>query len=842
MRIRAELLSTPPRLDPVAAYLAAAACAVAAGLLRAVLGEFYEGVIPFATFYPAVFVAAFLGGFGPGALCCVLSWALAWWLWIREGGTVDSDGINFLLFIASALALAAAADFVRSVLARLAVSERRFKAAQEASLDPFVILTAVRGPAGEVIDFQVSYANEAAARSLLDGGHGLVGQSLSALGSTVLGSPEMLRRCRQVLETARPDLAQLSFGEDGRRSWFRNQAVRLEDGVAVTFRDITDSRQRQEALAASERRARDALAELDAIYVTAPIGLALLDRNLRYRRINPLLAEYNGLPPEAHIGRTITEVVPAVAEAVEAPFRRVIETRRPLRQMEVVGETRARPGEIRAWIEDANPLLSENGRIEGVVVSVTEITERKRAEAALAESEARFQQLAAAIDDVLYISEPAEHRLLYINEAYERIWGRSPTALLQDLRALHDTIHPEDRQSVVDAFVRHSTDSPFDMEYRIVRPDGEVRWIRDRGFPVASSPTAARRVAGVASDITERRQTEQARTLLMREVDHRAKNVLAVVLALVRLTKASDVETFRQILGGRIASLAQVHSLLAAGKWTGAGLRAIAEAELAAYAGRAELHGPNLLLAAGAAQSLALAFHELCTNAAKHGALSAPEGRVLLSWRTEVDGTLALSWSERGGPMVVVPERRGFGTILLEQATRYQLGADLQTAWAPEGLRVTLRIPRERYATPLDEGAGERQSPAPAAIRPDAGARRRVLVVEDNGLVAVETAQALRDVGCEVVGPEATVGAALRAVREEAALDAAVLDLDLDGTFALPVAEALSRRGVPFLLCTGFGDAAERGGALAGRPVLYKPVRPEQLAGALEALFADGTR
>ena len=249
MRIRADLLSTPPRLDPVAAYLAAAACAVAAGLVGAILGSFYEGVAPFATFYPAIFLAAFVGGFGPGAVCCLLSWALAWWLWIREGGTVESGGINFLLFTASALLLAAAADFVRKILARLAASERRFKAAQEASLDPFLILSAVRDEAGEACDFRIAFANAAAARSLGDSVEGLTGRRLSEVRAAVLGKPGIFARYREVLDTGMAHLAEIPYRDGDAAGWVRNQAVRLEDGLAVTYRDVTEARERQEALA-----------------------------------------------------------------------------------------------------------------------------------------------------------------------------------------------------------------------------------------------------------------------------------------------------------------------------------------------------------------------------------------------------------------------------------------------------------------------------------------------------------------------------------------------------------------------------------------------------------------
>jgi two-component sensor histidine kinase len=186
-----------------------------------------------------------------------------------------------------------------------------------------------------------------------------------------------------------------------------------------------------------------------------------------------------------------------------------------------------------------------------------------------------------------------------------------------------------------------------------------------RGAVAARDPGsgAALSIAGVARDDTERREAEARRDLLAREVDHRAKNALAVVQSVLRLTKADDPRGYARAVEGRIAALARAHNLLARNTWAGAGLRAILAQELAPYlaggddgatpSGRARLDGRPVTLAPGAAQPVSMALHELATNAAKHGALSVPDGRVAVVWWVEpAGGALRLRWTERGGPEV----------------------------------------------------------------------------------------------------------------------------------------------------------------------------------------------
>jgi PAS domain S-box-containing protein len=193
----------------------------------------------------------------------------------------------------------------------------------------------------------------------------------------------------------------------------------------------------------------------------------------------------------------------------------------------------------------------------------------------------------------------------------------------------------------------------------------------------------------VARDITEKKHNEAQIALLAREAEHRAKNILATVQATVHLTQSDTPDGLKQAIVGRIQALANVHRLFVESRWAGADLRSVVKEELAAYCQngdtRVRIEGPNLLLEPGTAQTIAVALHELATNAAKYGALSVPEGHVRIKWSDRADGWLVLRWTETGGPPVEPPTRRGFGTRVMDGMIR-QLKGELRFDWRAEGL------------------------------------------------------------------------------------------------------------------------------------------------------------
>jgi PAS domain S-box-containing protein len=263
-------------------------------------------------------------------------------------------------------------------------------------------------------------------------------------------------------------------------------------------------------------------------------------------------------------------------------------------------------------------------------------------------------------------------------------------------------VHPEDRPAV-DAALQAAFDGgsdAWDVEFRYTRyDDGAQRWLVGRGrIQRDRSEGRAERLIGIGFDITERRESQARQALLMRELDHRSRNLLAVVQAALRLTPKDDPVEYARAVEGRIAALARAQAMLAEARWSGSDLRTLIAGELAPFlaAQRVTLEGPPVMLPARIAQPLAMAMHELATNAVKHGALATQEGRIGILWQVSPPArpqALTLCWAEAGGRSVAPPARRGFGSRMLHATVRGQLGGRLGMDWATEGLRCTLELP-----------------------------------------------------------------------------------------------------------------------------------------------------
>jgi two-component sensor histidine kinase/integral membrane sensor domain MASE1 len=240
---------------------------------------------------------------------------------------------------------------------------------------------------------------------------------------------------------------------------------------------------------------------------------------------------------------------------------------------------------------------------------------------------------------------------------------------------------------------------------KLIFTDGSMRDFLGAARPLYDEHGAVRGAVGAFLDMTDRRKAEERITLLALEVDHRAKNIMSVVQAMVRLTTALDIDSFRAAITGRIGTLARTHNLLAANRWEGVSMRALVRDEFAAYglgsdegAAKRTLRasGPDLQLPPAAAQSLALVLHELITNAIKYGALSAAGGWVTLDWTIEGEAEakiLLVEWVEEGGPQVSPPEKQGFGTSLIANSIKHQLSGTIDIDWRATGLRVALVVP-----------------------------------------------------------------------------------------------------------------------------------------------------
>lgn len=483
-------------------------------------------------------------------------------------------------------------------------------------------------------------------------------------------------------------------------------------------------------------------------------------------------------------------------------------------------------------------------RVETTLMAKEEHLEAmRRAETALRASEQRFRTLFdSLLQGVVFIDR--EGRITNLNPASESLFGipaadalgHTPDELGLTLVDADGTPLPPDRKP--SAIVLRSGMLLNGVLIGVDQRGNENgrRWLMADAIPLRrpaeEEPSSA---CVLFSDITEKRRAEDAQRILMREVDHRAKNALAVAQALVRLTRPGDShEDFVGALEGRIAALARAHTLLARSHWRGALLRGILEEELEPYRARRGEHiileGPPVTLDPYAAQPLGMVVHELATNAAKHGALSVPEGHLTIRWRLDPSERQALiiDWAESAGPAVTPPQRRGFGSDLIAASVTSQLAGTVDFDWSASGLRVRLSVPLTsvREGRPSDQPDGhEATSPSDFCPVPKG---LRVLVVEDNALVAMQMVQYLRDAGCATVGPAATVERAVFLAESEH-LDAAVLDVDLQGQAVFPAAEALAARGVPFLFATGFSEIDTPAAAWPEAPHLRKPIDETQL-------------
>ena len=421
--------------------------------------------------------------------------------------------------------------------------------------------------------------------------------------------------------------------------------------------------------------------------------------------------------------------------------------------------------------------------------------------------------------------------------------GPEYRATLDDLRPL---IHAEDWEALHDFGRQIITEGRSGQtEFRILRPNGEMRWC-SASFAASLSPSGEPlRVSGVTLDITERREAEQKQTLLALEVDHRARNMLAVVQSILRLTRADSISDMVTALDGRIRALARAQTLLSNSRWQGADLGRLVSEEMDPYrddeSERVITGGTAVILRPTLAQALALALHELATNAAKYGALSVLSGHVSVTWELRPDHLL-LQWTESGGPAAAPPTKRGFGTRVVVASIEQDLGGRATFNWRNDGLKCTLSVPRTHVAEmPQARREAPRVQAAVAASTPAPNpGGRRVLLVEDEALVAIMMRDMLTDLGYSVVGPVGARTTAIAAARQ-ADIEGAVLDLNLRGETTYLVADELNARGIPFIFLTGY-DRGVIDRRYAGAPLLQKPVDEQTLQRALAAFLDSGNR
>jgi PAS domain S-box-containing protein len=416
------------------------------------------------------------------------------------------------------------------------------------------------------------------------------------------------------------------------------------------------------------------------------------------------------------------------------------------------------------------------------------------------------------------------------DEGQHRIFGVDPQNFQITVENIRALIHPEDWVSLVEIARGMSQGARTQQtEFRVVRPNGEIRWCIGTAAASLDDSGNVVRINGVTIDNTERKEADERQVLLAREVDHRARNALAVIQSIIRLTRAKSVDEYVQAIEGRIKALARAHTLLSDSRWRGADLGTLVGEELAPYrAGdKVQCGGPDISLQPATAQGLALALHELATNAAKHGALSSSSGKVSLEWGLDSDA-LILRWIENGGPAVAVPSSRSFGLKVIVASIEQQLGGKAAFEWNAGGLRCVFAIPRTELAKSRVFNPSLITNGGNGAVvdlkRKD---KPRVLLVEDEALVAMMIQDTLAEFGFQVIGPLSTASEALVAARESH-FDAAVLDINLGDGLVYTVAEILGVRGVPFVFVTGY-DVDSIDPRFSDIPTLQKPIERDVL-------------
>lgn len=408
--------------------------------------------------------------------------------------------------------------------------------------------------------------------------------------------------------------------------------------------------------------------------------------------------------------------------------------------------------------------------------------------------------------------------------------------------ALFPYIHPEDREIARETINKQLAETGrYSLEYRrLPDADGRAVWYHGSGVMLFGPDHEPTYLIGVVQDISERKAEEQQREALVAELDHRIKNLLAVVqsVAAQSARKSASLDVFLKTFAARLKSMSSAHDLLSAARWRGATLARIAAAELGGLAPtQTRWDGPELFLTPRAAAALSLAMHELAVNAVRYGSLSTENGKVEVVWRRTPEGGFALEWLETGGPPATAPVTKGFGATLIEDVAGRELGGSAKINYRSSGVTAMIVGAAEALAdappvepvSALPERIVETVVAADETVRPGAIAGLKVLIVEDSLLLALELEAGLEDAGVEVVGCAAELGEALSMVEKD--FDVAVLDADLNGQSVAPVAEILRSMGRPFVFATGYADKAAPMGFDA--PIVRKPYNVHQIARAV---------
>ena len=447
--------------------------------------------------------------------------------------------------------------------------------------------------------------------------------------------------------------------------------------------------------------------DLANLFDSTSVAILFLDNDLRIRRFTPRLLEIFSLR-EGDEGRPISDIVSHLTRnGLQHDVQQVLRTLVPLEREVTLDEGGA------SYLMQVRPYRDLNNVINGAVVTFVDISERKRHE----QTRALLAAIVEGSQDAI-VSHNLAGVITSWNAGAEQLYGYSPAeALGRSADMLLAEALPTEWPGVLARLERGEQLAEFDSarttkDGRQVEVAVTISPIRDRDGPIAGASLVAR-------DISEHKAAERKAALLLGELDHRVKNILAIVSAVVSQTlkNSSTPEVFAAEVDGRIKAIAHAHNLLTRAGQGEMSLRAIFATALAPYDrgnGNLVTTGSDIALTPKAGLALAMAVHELASNAAKYGALSTPDGRLTVAWQvagSASERALTLIWTEAEGPPVQPPARRGFGTTLIERTLTHELDAEVHREFLVTGLRCTFAIPLTQEVGRLRTAAEEARDP-----------------------------------------------------------------------------------------------------------------------------------
>ncbi|MEP7173948.1 MAG: HWE histidine kinase domain-containing protein [Aestuariivirga sp.] len=437
---------------------------------------------------------------------------------------------------------------------------------------------------------------------------------------------------------------------------------------------------------------------------------------------------------------------------------------------------------------------------------------RKKAADELRESEERFRLMSENAPVMIWMSD-SNGGCLHLNRMQREFWDVEDDDLANfDWRS---SMHPEDMPDIVKCVSEAlASKTSVSLEGRYRNAQGIYRTLQTNAQPRLSPDGELLGMIGVNVDITERKEAEQIQHLLMNELNHRVKNTLAIVQSIANQTvlSAGSPGQFKTSFNGRLQALGAAHTLLTQNSWQGAEIQALVSGQvlcLGEDAKRISYSGPSVTLEAQVALHLALVLHELGTNACKYGALSVAKGNLSIKWSVQdgEDRVLVLHWQEFGSPKVTAPDTHGFGSVLIQQSLSAH-GGEVTIDYTAHGLSCAIKLPIK--GTTSRTGAYSTPSLFEVASAPEPASRwqhvrgKRVLVVDDEPLIAMDVTDILTEAGCEIAGPAETVEKAMSVINTTE-FDAAILDVNLQGQRIDDLALELTRRNIPFAFLSGYG-------------------------------------